>query len=53
MTKEDLKEILDFAKAYDLMHKPFIEVVETWFQDKIDNYETPQVEFILNTNWED
>lgn len=53
MTRNDLEEILDFARVCNLMHLPFLEVVETWFQDKIDEYETSEAEFILHTNWED
>lgn len=53
MTKNDLNEIIDFAKVCDLMGKPFMEVVETWFQDKIEEYESSKVEFIIHTEWDE
>ena len=52
MNKQDLQEIIYFAKVCNLMNKPFMEVVETWFQDKIEEYESSQVEFILHTEWD-
>lgn len=52
MNRQDLQEIIYFAKVCNLMNKPFMEVVETWFQDKIEEYESSQVEFILHTEWD-
>lgn len=53
MTKNDLNEIIEFSKVCDLMDKPFMEVVETWFQDKIAEYESSKVEFIIHTEWDE
>lgn len=53
MTKNDLTKIIEFAKVCDLMDKPFMEVVETWFQDKIEEYESSKVEFIIHTEWDE
>ena len=52
MNRQDLEEIIYFAKVCNLMDRPFMEVVETWFQDKIDEYDSSNVEFILHTEWD-
>ena len=52
MNRQDLIEILDFARYCNLMDRPVVEVVQQWLQYKIDEYESSNVEFILHTEWD-
>lgn len=52
MNRQDLIEILDFARYCNLMDRQVVEVVQQWLQYKIDEYESSNVEFILHTEWD-
>lgn len=52
MNRQDLIEILDFARYCNLMDRPVVEVAQQWLQYKIDEYESSNVEFILHTEWD-
>ena len=52
MNRQDLIEILDFARYCNLMDRPVVDVVQQWLQYKIDEYESSNVEFILHTEWD-
>lgn len=40
MTMQDLKELLQYAEALNLMGKPFQEVYQMWQDDMKDAYES-------------